>query len=124
MTDLTTLAFNAYRNSADHGFWDDAPTPLPGNAVPSEELAVYLGNKLMLIVGEVSEAHEELRKNLDGTHVYWREDGKPEGLGFELADIVIRVLDLAEALDIPIQSRIEEKMTYNAKRPPKHGKNF
>ena len=46
---------------------------------------------------------------------------KPEGLGSELADIVIRVFDLAGMLKIDIANEIERKMRYNVTRPYRHG---
>jgi NTP pyrophosphatase (non-canonical NTP hydrolase) len=46
---------------------------------------------------------------------------KPLGLGSELADIVIRVFDLAGMLNIDIAAEIERKMRYNESRPYKHG---
>lgn len=51
-----------------------------------------------------------------------REDGKPEGIPSELADIMIRVADLAGAYDIDLAKIIDQKMTYNASRPHLHGK--
>lgn len=120
---LNEIAARASANSAAHGFWDDLPWDLDGTFDP-EERAVYYGNKLMLIVGEVSEAHEELRKNTNPQYTYSREDGKPEGLPFELADIIIRVGDLADHLGLDLEALVFEKMVYNAKRPPKHGKAF
>lgn len=125
---LNQIARRAYDNSAAHGFWDDLPWDPESDYLDAkfdpDERAIYYGNKLMLIVGEVSEAHEELRKNTDPRHVYHREDGKPEGLPFELADIIIRVGDLAAALDLDLEGLVVEKMAYNASRPPKHGKAF
>ena len=43
---------------------------------------------------------------------------------FELADVVIRVLDLAEALHIDLEWHIEQKHKYNTMRPYKHGKKY
>ena len=117
---LNLLARAAYENSEIHGFWDDEPQPNRG----PEAHATYLGNKLMLIVGEVSEAHEELRKNTDPRHTYYREDGKPEGVAFELADVLIRVFDLAFAIGVDLDAAVAEKAAYNATRPAKHGKAF
>lgn len=115
---LQGLAILAHENSRDHGFWDDAP------AVGSDAYATYLGNKLMLIVGEVAEAHEELRKDTNPKQIYYREDGKPEGFLFELTDVLIRLMDLYGSLGIDPQTLVTVKMDYNASRPAKHGKNF
>lgn len=46
---------------------------------------------------------------------------KPEGVGSEMADIIIRVLDNCDRFDIDILQEIERKMAYNATRKYKHG---
>ena len=54
----------------------------------------------------------------------WRtaeEHGWHEKVGVELADVVIRVLDLAEMLDIDLTGIILTKMKYNESRPYRHG---
>ena len=87
----------------------------------------YYANRLMLIVGEVSEAHEELRKGHSMDDVYYtrtNSGNKPEGIPSELADSVIRVFDLATEAGIDISDAIREKLSYNAERPFMHGKKF
>lgn len=42
----------------------------------------------------------------------------------ELADALIRLLDLTAHLGIDIERHIELKMQYNALRPYKHGKKY
>jgi NTP pyrophosphatase (non-canonical NTP hydrolase) len=42
----------------------------------------------------------------------------------ELADTVIRLLDMAKKLDIPLESHVLAKMRYNSLRPYKHGKAY
>ncbi len=46
---------------------------------------------------------------------------KPVGLDSELADVVIRVMDLAEHLGIDLEMAISEKHSFNATRPRRHG---
>jgi len=42
----------------------------------------------------------------------------------ELADIMIRVMDLAAFKGVNLESHIKAKMRYNALRPHKHGKKY
>ena len=42
----------------------------------------------------------------------------------ELADTVIRILDLAAYKDIDLEAHIKAKMRYNSMRPYKHGKRY
>jgi NTP pyrophosphatase (non-canonical NTP hydrolase) len=72
--------------------------------------------KLCLIHCEVSEAVEVLRQH----HV----DMVKKEFGTELADIVIRVLDLAEFHNIDLGQILLEKHEYNKKRAIRHGKRF
>lgn len=89
-----------------------------------DDYRAYLGNRTMLIVGEAVEVHEELRDGRDPLEVYHRADGKPEGVGPELADILIRVFDTARELGIDLEATLVEKMAYNAGRPAMHGRKF
>lgn len=118
---LAEIQAAAHENSRAHGFWDDQPAD---DSVESVAFATYLGNKLMLTVGEVAEGHEELRKNPDPRHIYYRADGKPEGMPFELADVIIRVADIAQRIGVDLGALVAEKHAYNLTRPPKHGKEF
>lgn len=67
---------------------------------------------LALIHSEVSEALEADRK------------GNVENFREELADICLRVFDLAGELGIDLEYEIDKKMVVNAKREMKHGKNY
>ena len=113
----------------DKGFHDDRPysTNLPA-------LRDWQGNKLMLIVSEVAEAQDELRKGHPADLTYhpnreFDDKGtlklnKPEGVPSELADVVIRVLDFCYTEGIDLESIITEKLAYNATREHKHGRKF
>jgi NTP pyrophosphatase (non-canonical NTP hydrolase) len=50
--------------------------------------------------------------------------GDMENLMEEMADIFIRLLDLAGAINMDVESEIQKKMAVNLKRPPKHGKAY
>lgn len=67
--------------------------------------------KLALIHSEVSEALEGYRKNLLDDHLQHRKMFE-----VELADVVIRVFDLAGAEGLDLGGAIEEKLEYNQKR--------
>jgi NTP pyrophosphatase (non-canonical NTP hydrolase) len=81
--------------------------------------------KLMLIVTEASEAMEEIRDGHEFTSVYYEVHGvpttKPLGFPIELADIVIRVFDLARACDVDLGAAVRRKMEFNRTRPHRHG---
>lgn len=86
---------------------------------------LHIERKLMLAAGEIHEAHEELRAGHDYHEVY-RNPGseKPEGFGIELADAVIRLLNIMSACGLDAETLIAEKHAYNLTRPFRHGKNF
>lgn len=106
---------HVHRIAREHGWWpeiDDGREPSPTD----------INSRLMLIVSEVAEACEDLRDGSSLSEVRVRfGDKKPVGFAVELADVVIRVMDLAGALGIDLQRAIELKTEYNAKRPFRHG---
>ena len=110
---IEELAVQSHANAVDKGFWEDMD-------VHNHDT---IATKLMLIVSECSEALEALRdEGTDGD--INNSSGKPEGFPAELADIMIRVADLAEACDINLEYWVGAKMAYNKGRPYKHGRNF
>lgn len=67
--------------------------------------------KSALIVTEVAEAVEGFRKGINDDHLPHRPMAE-----VELADAIIRILDLGEACGFDIESAILEKMAYNKVR--------
>lgn len=76
------------------------------------------GDKLMLIVSEAAEALESIRNGEDNL---WFNGAKPEGLAAELADIMLRTIQMAAFKNIDLNTVMELKHEYNLTRPPKHG---
>ena len=85
-----------------------------------EESSAEQVARLALISTEVSEAIEEIRNGHAVTENYY-VDGKPEGVPSELADVVIRAFDTADAWGIDLGRYILDKLHYNAGRGFRHG---
>jgi len=87
---------------------------------------------LLLVVSELVEAQEELRDGRNPNEIYYdtkyyideQHPSKPCGFPVEIADAIIRLLDIAAAYDINIEKVIHEKLEFNKSRPPKHGRQF
>lgn len=79
---------------------------------------------IALLHEEVSEAFRWWKKNPMGVagdlepHII---EGKPEGVPSELADILIRLLDMAAAYRIDLDAAVAEKHHFNRGRTHRHG---
>lgn len=91
-------------------------------------LSSYYSKRLNLIHDELAEAHEELRNGRKMDEAYENtspgKEGKPEGIPSELADVVIRVFDLAGEVGIDLADVIASKLEYNSSREKMHGRKF
>lgn len=128
---INQLAKEVHENAVAHGWWEKPPT---------------LPEALCLIHGELSEALEEYREGnplVYGTCALAAEDCKffgvcdnvgrpgvegavegpckPEGVAVELADVILRTLDLMAALGVDVDAVVMAKHRYNLGREYKHG---
>lgn len=128
---INQLAKEVHENAVAHGWWEKPPT---------------LPEALCLIHGELSEALEEYREGnplIYGTCALAAEDCKfsgvcdnvgspgvegavegpckPEGVAVELADVILRTLDLMAALGVDVDAVVMAKHRYNLGREYKHG---
>jgi len=101
---ITYATHECHAVASDKGWWDE-PRLAP--------------ECFMLMVSEIAEALEEYRNNKGDYYI--GEKGKPEGIGVELADLLIRVFDYCGKFNIDIGKIIIEKMKYNETRPYRHG---
>jgi NTP pyrophosphatase (non-canonical NTP hydrolase) len=111
---VTDWQEKAHQIAKDRGWWPEDRVQKAREHDPD-----LLGAQLALMHSEVSEALEAVR--IGDMELRYTEDGKPEGFGIEIADVVIRCLQLSELLGISLESLMYIKCNYNETRPHKHG---
>ena len=112
------------RNAIAHGFYDDEQKRYfecgpDGDFVQVDLSNYFKGNRIALQHSELSEGLEGIRKPHPDQHC-------PEftNVEIELADTVIRILDMAEFYKLRVIEAIIAKHNFNKSRPYKHGKAF
>ena len=79
---------------------------------------------LMMVVTELAEAVEEIRNEKPAFYYHPTDDReikKPEGIAVEIADAIIRLLDMSAYKGYDIETVIKEKLAFNLTRGYRHG---
>lgn len=101
---LNEFVVKAHGMAKEKGWWN------PAKSAPEVH---------MLIVTEIAEATEEVRKGSPA--VYGDPGTKPEGEAIELADAMIRIADYFGYKGWDLEAAVKMKMKYNATRSNRHG---
>ena len=118
---LAALQVTVHQGNVQAGWWTDLST----NMDLAEEVRqgtrlgkALVAEKLCLVHSEISESMEGHRKGL-------QDDKLPHRLMLEveMADAVIRILDLCGALELDLAGAIFEKLAYNKTREDHQIKN-
>jgi NTP pyrophosphatase (non-canonical NTP hydrolase) len=110
---LDDMATELHDIAVEKGFWDVIKD------ASQEQKDIFMTKQLMMIVSEAVEVMEAIRKNRG-----------PEDIADEMADIIIRTLDLyaglreEEYVNESLQVAFNKKTSFNKSRPEKHGVKF
>ena len=142
---------NALKGFHDHGSQVRETVERDYHDGTIQALRDHRTSRVALIITEASELIDEIRNGREFGEVYYSgglacssgdkcaqgckmdewepvdvlgNPRKPEGPLSELADVVIRSLDLADEEGLDLAGMIFLKLAYNATRPYKHGKKF
>lgn len=106
--------------SARAGWWTHLKTGLDLRKVinePQNDLQVLLASAL--VAQKLCLSHSELSEAMEGHRKGLMDDKLPHRtmLEVELSDCIIRICDLAGALNLDLGGALSEKLAYNAQRP-------
>lgn len=111
---IKELVAQAYSNAVNKGFWSIGYDETSGG-VKHTELATRSGFNL-LVGTKIALIHSELSEALAG----WR-NGDTKNYAEELADVAIRLADLAGGTGVDLEAEIAAKMMKNKNRSYLHG---
>ena len=103
---LTALVHESHQTAVSKGWWEDGDR--------------NVGEMLCLMHAEISEALEEWRARHPLTEIRI-ENGKPEGVPVELADVMIRIGDFCGRYNIDLEAAVKQKLAFNKTRSHRHG---
>lgn len=102
---ITSAQQLCHQLAKSSGWWDEF------EQLPDNMKSLWIASKVALIHSEASEALEGFRKGLNDDHLPHRKMAE-----VELADIIIRTLDLAGGLEMDLAGAVIEKLAYNQQR--------
>lgn len=110
---LDSMAEAVHETAVEKGFWSVI------DGATQEQQDIFITKQLMMIVSEAVEVMEAIRKSRG-----------PEEVADEMADIIIRTLDLyaglkeLEYVNTDLQVAFNNKTSFNLTRPERNGVKF
>jgi NTP pyrophosphatase (non-canonical NTP hydrolase) len=110
---LDSMANAVHETAVEKGFWNVI------DGATQEQTDIFITKQLMMIVSEAVEVMEAIRKSRG-----------PEDIADEMADIIIRTLDLyaglkdLEYVNTDLQVAFNNKTSFNMTRPERNGVKF
>lgn len=125
---LNELAKEINKNARAKGFWEDMNKAIDiiddkideygiCHKIKTQTINAFITQKIALVMSECGEAIESLRKDKYGIE-------QKDTFEDEIADAIIRLLDLCAELNIDIDKQIKWKMTLTALERDFTGKGF
>lgn len=115
---INEIVAAAHNNAEDKGFYEDIRAAC-GYLAKQEQQGMRIAVKRDFVLAQLAKITSEVGETV---HAIQRKGVHADEVAEELADVIIRVCDLAGYLDINLGRAVHKKMAFNATRPHKHGK--